>query len=280
MSGRPIKRMLEGDGVRLAADCYGEPSARTIIFAHGGGQSRTAWRGAARAAAEEGYYAVSLDLRGHGDSEWSPEGDYHFASYVRDFAAIIPSLGGKAALVGASLGGRVALLMCTSHPDMVGALALADVTPRIDEDVADDMREFFHRSAQGFATIEEAAQTLAALTEDKTPSPAVRLLPHLREQDGRFHWRWDPRFVQGRFVAESGQLQLLEDSARALKTPTIVIRAELSTVVRAEHVEEFKRTSPHIETRVAPGIGHMLTGDANDAYAPMLIEFFKRTYPP
>ena len=280
MSVRPVKRMLAGDGLNIAADCYGAPGARAIIFAHGGGQSRTAWRGAARAAAEAGYYAVSIDLRGHGDSEWASDGDYHFAAYVRDYAAIIPALGGEAALVGASLGGRAALLMSTTHPRMVAALALADVTPRIDEDAADDMREFFHRSAQGFATIEEAAHTLASLTEDKTPSPAVRLLPHLTERDGRFHWRWDPRFVQERFVADPAQLRLLEDSALALTTPTIMIRAELSTVVRAEHVDAFKRSSPHIEARVAHGIGHMLTGDANDAYAPMILDFFKRTYPP
>ena len=279
MSARPVKRIFQGDGVAIAADCFGEPSVRPILFAHGGGQSRTAWRGAARAAADAGYYAVSLDLRGHGDSDWAPDGDYHFESYVRDFAAIVTELGGRAALVGASLGGRVALLMATTHVEMVAALALADVTPRIDEDVADDMREFFHRSAEGFETIDEAAALLAALTEDKNPSPAVRLLPHLVEREGRLHWRWDPRFVQGRFVAESKQLQLLENSARALTTPTIMIRAEKSTVVRAEHVEEFKRTSPHIETCIAPGIGHMLTGDANDAYAPLLLDFFRRVYP-
>ena len=261
MNARPTKRMLRGDGLHLAADCYGEPKARTVIFAHGGGQSRTAWRGAARAAAAAGYYAISLDLRGHGDSDWASDGDYHFAAYVRDYAA-------------------TALLMCTTHPQMVGALALADVTPRIDEDAASDMRAFFHHSAQGFASVDEAAHALASLTEDKTPAPAARLLPHLREQDGRFHWRWDPRFVQERFVADEAQLQLLEDSARALATPTIMIRAEFSTVVRTEHVAEFERTSPHIETQVARGIGHMLTSDANDAYAPMILDFFARTYPP
>ena len=45
-------------------------------------------------------------------------------------------------------------------------------------------------------------------------------------------------------------------------------------------LDAFKRASPHIEARVAHGIGHMLTGDANDAYAPMILDFFKRTYPP
>ena len=279
MTSQPETLRLQGDGLTIVADSWGEPGSPAILFAHGGGQSRSAWGATARTMAEAGYHAVSLDLRGHGSSDWSPEGDYSFDSYVRDFAAIIPQLGGRAALVGASLGGRASLLMATTHPDRIAAVVLADVTPRIDEDVADDMRDFFHASVAGFDSLEAAAATLSALAAHGRPPRPERLRGNMREEDGRFFWRWDPRFVEDRFVKGPNQLALLERSAAALRTPTLMIRAGDSTVVRPEHVAHFLSIAPHVETRVAPGIGHMLTGDANDAYAPLVLEFLQRIYP-
>src|SRR5690606_19415949 len=133
----------------IVADSWGDPGAPAVVFAHGGGQSRSAWGATARILAGAGYYAVSLDLRGHGSSDWAADGDYSFAAYVRDLATLIPQVGERAALVGASLGGRASLLMATTHPEMVAAVVLADVTPRMDENVADEMRVFFHASAEG-----------------------------------------------------------------------------------------------------------------------------------
>lgn len=280
MKSRPTTLSLQGDGLTIAADSWGDPAAPTILFAHGGGQSRSAWGATARIMAGAGYHAVSLDLRGHGSSDWSSDGDYSFAAYVRDFAAIIARFGGRVALIGASLGGRAALLTATTHPRSVAAIVLADVTPRMDEDVADGIRQFFHQSADGFDTIQQAAETLSALAAHGRPPQPERLRGNMREQDGRYFWRWDPRFVADEFVRDQGQLDLLERSAHDLTCPTLMIRAENSTVVRSEHVDHFRSIAPHIETRVAPGIGHMLTGDANDAYAPLALEFLKRVYPP
>ena len=273
----PIR--LAGDSLILAADRYGDPNGPAVILAHGGGQSRTAWARTARMLAGAGYHAISIDLRGHGDSDWSAQGDYHFDAYVRDFAALISRLGGSAALVGASLGGRAALLTATRHPQMVAALALADVTPTMDETAADDMREFFYKSAPGFTDVDAAADMLEALTPGPARRNVGRLRANLRAEGGRLYWRWDPRFVERRFVGDPDQLAMLETSARTLTAPTIVIRAEHSTVVRAEHVDHFRALAPHVEARVALGIEHMLTGDANDAYAPLILDFFRRTYP-
>lgn len=72
-----MKEMLElegFEGLRLVADAFGDPKDPPVLFAHGGGQTRHAWGGAARVLAEAGWYAVSLDLRGHGDSAWCPDG--------------------------------------------------------------------------------------------------------------------------------------------------------------------------------------------------------------
>lgn len=73
----PIRhRFFEGDGLLLAADTAGEAAdVAPIIFLHGGGQSRRSWRRAISLAATAGHYAVVLDLRGHGDSDWAIDAD-------------------------------------------------------------------------------------------------------------------------------------------------------------------------------------------------------------
>jgi predicted alpha/beta-fold hydrolase len=106
---RPLRLVGHG-GLPLAADAWGDPSAPPVILLHGGGQTRHAWGDTARALAAESWYAVSLDLRGHGDSAWAPDGNYSVEAYVADVRACAASFATRPVLVGASLGGIAALL--------------------------------------------------------------------------------------------------------------------------------------------------------------------------
>ena len=67
-------RMFEASGgVRVAADIYGDKGT-LVVLQHGGGQTRHAWKGAGQKLAAAGYRAISLDARGHGDSDWAQDG--------------------------------------------------------------------------------------------------------------------------------------------------------------------------------------------------------------
>src|SRR5215218_4647328 len=101
---------LAGAGVALVADVYGDPGGPPVLLLHGGGQTRHAWGSAATAFATAGRRAYSIDLRGHGNSDWSPDGIYgldRFSGDVRTIARGLPEL---PALVGASLGGLSSLV--------------------------------------------------------------------------------------------------------------------------------------------------------------------------
>src|SRR5690606_37818506 len=70
-------RFIEGAGCcRLAADVWGDPDGPLVLLQHGGGQTRHAWKGAGEILGRAGYHAVALDARGHGDSDWAPDGAY------------------------------------------------------------------------------------------------------------------------------------------------------------------------------------------------------------
>jgi pimeloyl-ACP methyl ester carboxylesterase len=55
-------------GIRLAADTFGDAHAPTVLMLHGGGQRRHAWHATATNLADAGWQAVTVDLRGHGES--------------------------------------------------------------------------------------------------------------------------------------------------------------------------------------------------------------------
>ncbi|MDT7739667.1 MAG: hypothetical protein QOK09_3036, partial [Mycobacterium sp.] len=63
-------------GTRIVADRLGDPETPAVVFLHGGGQTRRSWGKAAAAVAERGWQAVTVDSRGHGESDWSEDGDY------------------------------------------------------------------------------------------------------------------------------------------------------------------------------------------------------------
>ena len=111
MPSRPQQFLIDGHGgVRIAADRHGDPAARAVVFLHGGGQTRRSWGRAAATVARRGWQAVTVDMRGHGESDWSPDGDYRVSSFAADVREILDQLPPRPVLVGASLGGLTEFL--------------------------------------------------------------------------------------------------------------------------------------------------------------------------
>ena len=102
---------LLGAGVDIAADVGGPDEGPLVLLLPGGGQTRHSWGNAGAQLAARGYRTVSLDLRGHGESGWSPDGVYVLDRFVDDLVRVLASLGKPAFLVGASLGGLRARLI-------------------------------------------------------------------------------------------------------------------------------------------------------------------------
>lgn len=263
------------DGIVVRGDLYGPVEGPAAVLLHGGGQSRSAWRGAARRLAEAGYRAVAMDLRGHGGSDWSAAKRYAFADYADDLARTIDVLGAPAVVIGASLGGHVGLVMAARYPDKVRALALADVTPWIDERaIGSAMRDAMRRMGEGVGSLEEAAKLIADLRGGEARRDVSGLAKHLRrDTGGRWYWRWDPAYLTEDNLRHGGEGGLFVASARQLRCPLLVMRAEHSTVTTADQVELFRGTVPWLRDVTILSAGHMLTGDVNDVYAAHVLHF-------
>src|ERR1700687_2165519 len=122
---------IHGPGdVRIVADRQGDPQARAVVFLHGGGQTRRSWGRAAAAVAKRGWQAVTIDLRGHGESDWSSEGDYRVVRFAADVPEVLRTLPPQPVLVGASLGGFTSMLLAGElSPGIASAVVLVDIVP-------------------------------------------------------------------------------------------------------------------------------------------------------
>lgn len=280
--------LLSGaDDLRLAADVGGPVDGPTVVLLHGGGQTRHSWAGTWAHLADHGWRAVSLDLRGHGDSDWAPDGDYSIEAYSRDVLAVSASLHHPPVLVGASLGGIASLLALGEAEDQTAvarALVLVDIAHRMEADGRDRIGGFMTAHLDGFATLDDAADAIAAYNPNRPrPKDLSGLAKNLRQRDdGRWYWHWDPAFVTGRFGfddetrASMLRPERLADAARALTVPTLLVRGRKSDLLSAEGAQEFLDIVPHAEFADVSGAGHMVAGDRNEVFNRAILDFLDR----
>ncbi len=266
------------DGVELAADAWGVPDRVPALLLHGGGQTRHSWKRTAAILAARGYYAITVDLRGHGESGWSPDGNYAVDRFAEDVRHVAKALVRKPVLIGASLGGIASLIAAGEAPaEIAAALVLVDVTPRVDPAGVDRIRGFMASHIDdGFATLEEAADAIAAyLPHRPRPKSLDGLRKNLRHgPDGRFRWHYDPAFVSGVPQRTDDERETrLTLAAKKLTVPVLLVRGASSELVSEDIARAFVAQVPNARYVDVQGAAHMVAGDVNDPFTEQVVAF-------
>jgi len=263
----------------LVADEWNQGSSGpSVLMLHGGGQNRFSWKNTGQVLADEGFHVIALDSRGHGDSDRSPDGNYTVDALCADTLAVVEQIGRPVILIGASMGGMTGILAAdAAGPQKVTKLVLVDVVPRYDKDGSARIRDFMASGMNGFETLEDAADAVAAYLPYRTkPRSPEGLTKNLRLRDGRWYWHWDPAFLTApdddRFV----RMQKLEQAVLNLTIPILLIRGKLSDVVSPEGVKDFLQKVPHAEFVELSDAGHTAAGDDNDAFSEAVVQFVSR----
>ncbi len=265
-------------GHKLALSCYGPENGRPILFMHGGGQTRHAWGRSAAALGEEGWRSIAIDMRGHGDSDWTQ----HYK--VSDFAADVQELAlaqiRKPVMVGASLGGLSALLANAGEVGEVSrALVLVDIAPRLNAAGVDRILGFMAAHPEGFAALEDAAAAVASYQPHRTQkSDSGGLKKNLRQkEDGRWYWHWDPAmlaaFQRSREESNPENEERFYHAAEKLTQPVLLVRGAQSDVVDEAITREFQERIPQARITDVTGAGHMVAGDRNDVFTDAVRDF-------
>ncbi len=284
VSSRPQTVQFSGvDGVALAADEWNRDAEAaadrpTILMLHGGGQNRFSWKNTGQILADQGFHVVAIDARGHGDSDRAPDADYAIETLTADIMQVLEAIAGPVVLIGASMGGLTGILAAhRAGPGKVARLILVDVVPRFEKTGSARIRDFMSSGIDGFESLEQAADAVAAYLPYRTrPRSPEGLKKNLRQRDGRWYWHWDPAFMTKPGDDPELRTERFEQAAVELKIPVLLIRGKLSDVVSPEGVRHFLTEVPHAEFVELSDAGHTAAGDDNDAFSAAVVAFVNR----
>lgn len=252
VSAGPTDHVVAVGGLRLHYVDWGSPDQPPLVMVHGLDRvARTFDHLAAHFDAR--YRVIALDMRGHGDSGWDPQGRYRVEDHVGDLEGLVAQLGLRGiTLWGNSTGGRVVQVFAGLHPDLVSRVIVEDVGPERPRQIADSYRQRVAREDQGWtseadlrAELGKANPTMSAAVLDAYVRYGSR-----RRDDGRIVWKRDPALVNG-FVATD--LWRFIDNIRA---PILYILGGRSTIVPASTQALLRDRLPAAQIVTLPGLGH------------------------
>ncbi|MGV0642328.1 alpha/beta fold hydrolase [Mycolicibacterium sp. XJ879] len=270
------------EGITLVADEWNRdapPVDRpTVLLLHGGGQNRFSWKNTGQILADHGLHVVALDSRGHGDSDRAPNANYTVDALCADTLGVVDQIGRPVALIGASMGGMTGMLVAdAAGPQKVTNLVLVDVVPHYEKDGSARIRDFMASGIDGFETLEQAADAVAAyLPYRRRPRNPEGLKKNLRLRGGRWYWHWDPAFLTAPMDDPFVRVEKLDRAVMNLSIPILLIRGKLSDVVSPEGVADFLQKVPRAEFVELSEAGHTAAGDDNDAFSDVVVQFVCR----
>jgi pimeloyl-ACP methyl ester carboxylesterase len=266
--------------ISLRADRYGPAHGAPVLLLHGSGQTRWSWEQTARSIGQQadgGMAIYAVDLRGHGDSAWCPDGDYRIDMFAADVRAMVGALDAPPVIVGASMGGLAALLACGELPHAACAgIVLVDIAPLIELKGSNRVGGFMRKTLDGFASLDEAAAAIAAYSGRARDGRKEGLLKNLRQgNDGRYRWHWDPAVMARRDddpEFDVFQARLVA-ATEAITAPILIVRGGDSDVLSRETMVRLREILPQIKQVEIPGARHMIVGDDNAKFFSAIMPF-------
>ena len=260
----PHHRFFELEGQRIhALDYAGE--GPPILLVHGVTGHAWMWHVVAGLLAPR-RHVIAIDLRGHGDSQWSRSGNYPTDDHVADLTALLPSLGAPVDLVGSSWGGLASLRLVDRSPGLVRRLALLDAPMRFDQGVDDvPVRPYEFDTIASVRDFERGANPAAPEAAiDACADFGVRPGEH-----GGFVRKHDPIFIRRWPFRDQDH----NEELYRCRLPTLLVRGERSPVLGAAEYEALCVGKPDADSIQIPNAGHLIHVEQPAALAAALVAF-------
>jgi pimeloyl-ACP methyl ester carboxylesterase len=264
---------------------WGPARAPAVVCLHGGGQTPYMFEELG-ASLRDRYHVLAPALPNHGDSDQMAPGTIWGRVALAD--AILPVLDEfgieRAAFVGASLGGLTSLSLGARHPDRMAALVLIDIGHKLESEGVMKIIEFM-RAHESFGSLDEAAAFIGEYLPFRKSFRPESLTRNMRQRpDGRWIWkhgmgrRWrraegDPESP----VDVSRVTEGVDDDARALRCPVLVLRGGASDVLSDDTATELVDLLADGRLAVVEKAGHLAAGDNPRSTTNLISSFLAET---
>lgn len=271
-----LEQSVTVDGLKLAYQEWGNPSAPPILMLHGFGVSGHMFDEFAERM-QDRYRLLALDQRGHGDSDWSTEGDYSRDAFIADVEGFRKALGlEKFHLIGHSMGGLNAVAYTNAHPDRVRTLTLVDVGPEAAKQGVDNIMRFTRGPDE--LEFEEFVEMAHRFNQRRTLENIRERMRHRLKpsESGKWTWKFDKRFRDPESGLKIGSGLSNDESwqlFRNIAVPTLIVRGGESDVLTPAVAERCAQEMRHARLVIVPGAGHSVPGDNPDAFTESVREF-------
>lgn len=231
-------------GIKLYADIEGSPDDPSVLLLHGGGQTRRMWDQVKAALVSAGRQVISLDMRGHGQSDRAADGRYELDAFVEDLRLVLEQLASRPVVVAASLGGWVATLALTERGvHLASGLVLVDAPP--------------------------------SMPAEATEKFAGRLRRHMERMGDQLDW--DARVFDDIDVELA--LGRVSQAGSKLTAPVLFVRGEKSEISEHGSVERFVSSIANAELAEVEEAGHLVAEERVDLFNGILTDFLERKAP-
>lgn len=268
-------RILSIRGRRFHLTEWGPSSAPAVVMLHGlTGHART-WDDEAEALAPR-YRVIAPDLRGHGDSDPAPDGDYRTVTLADDLAVVVDALAlDHPAVVGLSMGGRAAIAYAGTHPGCVERLMVVDIGPEVAPAGSARIATLLAATPERFETVDAAVAFVRAGNARANEARLRHRVAHgLRPlASGGFAWKYD------RAIRDAVRAGRWTDSVdlwplwTAIGCPVLVVRGAESDVLSVETAKRMLETLPQARLVEVPDAGHTVPVDQPAAFLAIVREF-------
>ena len=260
---QPTEKHLTVNGLALRYLEWGRPGALPVVCVHGYTSSAEAFSALARRISDRGHI-IAVDVRGHGESAWSPGGAYRYADQASDLAAIVDALEiGRFVLIGTSMGGIIAMAYAAQHPQRLRALVINDIGPDV-EVGSQRITGLVGSRPVDFASL-EAAMEYRRLSSPITAGRPIEdqretALGVLRQRpDGRWGWKMDPAYIEQRITRGAPARPQLWPTLETLPCPTQIVWGTNSDVLSEAQARRMTAALPKGKLVAVPGVGHAPT---------------------
>ena len=257
----PVDRWVRANGMNFHLLEWGDPGKPGVLMLHGASQQAHSWDFISLGLSSE-YHVLVLDQRGHGDSDWAPEGDYSIEAAQGDLDGIVDALGlSDFNLMGHSMGGRNSFVWASRHPGMLRSLTIVDTGPETVPRGSDRIRRF-RELPDNLDTFEEFADRVQEYTGRSREQVLGALKYSIRQgADGKWTWKYDKVMRQSGRTESYWTPEQLWDCVKRIDCPTLVTRGDRSDIFAAETMDRMCEDIADCTCVTIANAGHLVQGD-------------------